>query len=135
MKKLLILFTLIFALTFVNNETQAQAINYPFGGAGVTTSDNDSLTLNLNVYNLVEFVEIESTTLDTILTINVPDVSYVRRGAELYIKATADGTNRDISFGTNITGTANTVTASKTDILYFIFDGSAYLLVSSNQIN
>lgn len=132
MKRLLILLSIVFAFTVT---TQAQAINYPFGGAGVTTSDADSLTLALEVDNLVEFVTIDSTTLDTILTINVADVSSVRTGAELYIKATADGTDRDISFGTNITGTDNTVTANKTDVLYFIFDGSAYLLVSSNQID
>ena len=113
--------------------TQAQGVNYPFGSAGYTQSDADSLTLDIDVNNLVEFVEIDSTTLDTILTVNCADVSGLKRGSELYVIATADDTDRVITWGTNLTGTAETVTALKTDIFHFIFDGSTYRLTSANQ--
>lgn len=130
MKKLLILLSIVFAFAFV---AEAQSVNYPFGAAGYTQSDSDSLTLAISVDNLVEFVEIENTTLDTILTVNCADVSSIKRGAELYVIATADTSDREITWGTNLTGGAETVTATKTDIFYFVFDGSTYRLVSAKQ--
>src|SRR6056297_666178 len=110
MKKLLALLIFAVALT-ISVDVSAQ--QFPFGDAGYTSSTTDSLTLSVTPTNLVEFVEIDSTTLDTILTINLASTASVRRGAQMYIIATSDDTDRDISFGTNITGTDETVTATK----------------------
>ena len=128
------LFFAIIAMVFCSVAVQAQIFNFPIGSATEVTSDDDSLTISLTPKNSVEFVTIASTTLDTNTTINVT-TTYAKTGYIIYIKATADATTRGITFGTGITGTVDSVTASKTDIFQAVFDGTNYLITTAKQTN
>ncbi len=61
------------------------------------------------------------------VTINLTPDAQLTRGAKLYLKATADGTNRVITFGAGFTATAVTVTANTTFTRAFVFDGTTFL--------
>ena len=68
-------------------------------------------------------------TLTGAVTINLTLNSQLTRGAKLYLKATADGTNRVITLGTGFDDDASniTVTASTTFCRTFVFDGTAFV--------
>lgn len=132
MKKIILLGALLALLV---GSSYGQNLRYPFGAATAVTSDADSLTLALSPTNALEVVTITAETLDTILTINVTIGAQARIGDMLLIEATADGSNRAITFGTGITGAANTVTATKTDVLTAIYNGTAYIVIARRNEN
>lgn len=128
MKKFLTVISLLFVFVIGANAQQ-----FPFGDATYTATTTDSLTLSFTPTNLVEFIHIDSTALDTNMTLNIANTYSVRRGAQIYITATADGSARTITFGTNVTGVANEVTATKTDMIHLVYDGTVYRVVSAIQ--
>jgi hypothetical protein len=126
------------------NQTSARIIttdnplyynSYPFGAIDYITSTTDSLTLAVTLDEQVTYLDISSGTLDTNLTINATVDSKVKKGAIVYIETTADGTNRTVTFGTKLTMTALTNTASKTFITTFMYDGTNYKAIAQRQID
>jgi len=73
------------------------------------------------------FLEVDTLTGAT--TLNVTTGAEVGIGAEMVIKLTADGTNRVVTPGTNLAGTAVTVTASTTKYLLAKYNGSNWVLI------
>lgn len=123
--RILILFALVFCLQ------SAQAQVYPFGPADFYAVDSD-VTISLSIDNTVTFVEMS---LDTAATVNITPVSGLYKGSMLYLKITSDGTGRDVTLGTNITGTTVSGVANKTKLVAAIFDGDDFFVVSENQID
>lgn len=72
-------------------------------------------------------------TADTNITFDV-STSYVRPGAMIYIKVTADASNRIVTFRDNITATTDTITATKIKTYVFWYDGTGYILISSQAV-
>jgi hypothetical protein len=100
-------------------------ILYPTGDADIESVSTYSSTMTLTVDNEENIVTLPTLTGAT--TLSVTAGSELKKGAKLRVRATADGTNRVITFGTGITGAAFTVTASKTVLLSFIFSGNSFL--------
>lgn len=69
-------------------------------------------------------------TLTGAVTINLTLDAQLTRGAKLYLKATADATNRVVTFGAGFTATAITVTANTTFNRTFVFDGTTFIPVN-----
>lgn len=130
--KRLILF-LILAISFAA-ASHAQAIKFPFGNATTHTSDGDTIAVALTPANSVDYFTITNKTMDAALTVNL-NVTKAKTGHILYIEVTADGTNRNLTFGTGMTGTVLTVSASKTFIVMAVFNGTKYVVVSTKQMN
>ncbi len=114
-------------------ETKSQVV-WPFANATTTTSTADTITLDLGtVFNTMNVVTISAATLDSALTVNISTLSDVRVGSVLQVWATADGYAEVITWGTNITGSATTVTANKTDAITFMYNGTAFIKTTEIQ--
>jgi len=98
-------------------------IKFPFGDADVQALD-DGATLALEVNNTKT---IATVSLSQAATLNVTPNAELPAGSELHLKVTSDGTGRDVTLGTNITGPTLSGTASKTKVATFVYDGSAFL--------
>lgn len=70
---------------------------------------------------------LQPATLTGAVTINLTPDPQLTKGAKLYLKVTADGTGRVVTFGTGFTATAVTVTASTTFTRTFVYDGTTFL--------
>lgn len=122
------------AIGFLTVQAQTSAVKFPMGKSTILTSDGDTIAITLAPKNTVEFVTITNKTMDAALTVNVTTTG-AQAGYILYIEVTADGSNRILTFGTGMTGTALTVTASKTFIIQAVFNGSKYVVVNTKQEN
>ncbi|MCF8218711.1 MAG: hypothetical protein K9J21_06985 [Bacteroidales bacterium] len=135
MKNLLILLIATLALSFISTETTCQNIRYPYGDASVSsvTIDNDgSATADTtsNVWNTLNF---KTVTTDSDITLNL-DVGDMMDGSVYYFKVKADtATNITVSFGDNLTGTDETLTASKTDLYRFVWYIDSFYITSAKQ--
>jgi len=85
-------------------------------------------TLAVTVKQMETFLQ--PATLTGAVTINLTLDAQLTRGAKLYLKVTADGTARVVTFGTGFTATAITVTASTTFTRTFVFDGTTFLPIN-----
>lgn len=132
MKKLILF--LILTIGFLTVQAQTSGVKFPMGKSTIVTSDGDTAAITLTPKNTVEFVTITNKTLDAALTVNVT-TTHAQAGYILYIEATADGSNRVLTFGTGMTGTALTVLASKTFIIQAVYNGSKYIVVNTKQEN
>lgn len=98
-------------------------VKFPFGPADVITM-TDAATIALEITNTKT---IASVSLSQAATINVTPEDDLPIGSELHLKVTSDGTARDVTLGTNITGPTLAGTISKTKVQTFVYDGSAFL--------
>lgn len=131
MKKLLIILT---ALLFVSLSSEAQ-IRWPFGGANtVTGGTNDTLDISSQLSRGMNNYVI---TNDTNMVINVTTVNSNWEFGDLLIISATEGTaNADtIRYGTNITGTATPIPSGKTKIITFLFNATAWVKISEQQID
>lgn len=64
-------------------------------------------------------------------TLNATIGSDVERGAILNVKAKSDGTARSLTFGTGFTAPAVSGTISKTKVVSFIYNGTAFLPIAA----
>jgi hypothetical protein len=99
-------------------------VMYPFSEV---QSPAYAATLAINVNQMDTFLQ--PATLTGAVTINLTLNPKLSAGAMLFLKATADGTNRVITLGTgfNAASTAITVTASTCFCRSFVFDGTSFL--------
>lgn len=96
---------------------------FPFASADAVTM-TDGATIALTVSNSKT---VASVSLSQAATINVTIGSGVPVGAELVLKITSDGTGRDVTCGTNLTGPVIAGVAGKTKVASFVYDGSAFV--------
>lgn len=130
MKRIL---SLIFVLVIATSFCFSQVIKYPFGSATELTSTTDSLTVEFAISNTVTYIDIDSTTIDTNLTINLDIASGVEVGDLVYIQTVSDDTDRTITFGTGMENTALTNTATKTFVTAFVYDGVIFRAFGQKQ--
>lgn len=107
-------------------------IKFPFGAAD-TVAKAYAATVSATIDNMCTVLTVAQMT--GAATLNLTLDTNLEVGAVLYVKTSADGTNRVITWGTGMTGNAYTNTASKSVIHKFVYDGSTFNLVSSNQLN
>lgn len=69
-------------------------------------------------------------TLTGAVTINLTLDAQLTPGAKLYLKVTADATQRVVTLGTGFTATAITVTASTCFCRTFVYDGTSFIPVN-----
>lgn len=104
---------------------------YPYGfRKAVTLTNAAAITIDARnttlTYAKVSIAQ--ATTLDA-------NVANSIVGDVIYLEVTADTTNRVITYTGNITGVAYTVTASKTVLLGFVYNGSKFIAASVLQVN
>lgn len=73
--------------------------------------------------------------LDTAATLNLTIDSETKIGTPLYVRASSDGTGRNLTPGTGMTGTAIAGVANKTKVSTFIYDGSTFVHAGTQQID
>lgn len=110
-----------------------RTVQYPDGDitvldvASAATMDADEIKNSETNINISEMAA--NGTLN--LTVN----SAVRAGANLTVKAISDGTGRTLTLGTGMMGVAFAITASKTAVLTFKYDGTTFINTSAILIN
>ena len=130
MKKVKLLLVSFFAILAIScmQETKAQSVVFPFGPSSTVISSADSLTLDLGtIYNTNTMVTIDSSTLDAPLTVSIGTLNSVRTGSVLTVKARASSGDEIITWGTNMTGLNDTITATKQVVIPFIYDGTGFI--------
>jgi hypothetical protein len=103
---------------------EKQEVLFPFSDK---QTPDFAATLPVTVKQMNTFLQ--PATLTGAVTINLTLDAQLSPGAKLYLKATADGTNRVITLGTgfNAASTAITVTASTCFCRTFVFDGTSFV--------
>lgn len=107
-------------------------IKYPFGVAD-SQAPAYAATIAATINNTETVITPD--TLTGAATLNLTINSEMPVGANLTVIATADGTNRVLTFGTGMSGAAYTVTASKTVALSFKYTGAKFVNTAVIQLN
>jgi len=129
MKRILIIL-LLCAFTF-----SMQAQRWPFGNVNAVTNQvND--TVDISSY-LIRGMNYYIPNNDTNMVINVTTLdSELELGDLLVIEGTEGSASADtLRYGTNITGLYDAIPVGKTAIVTFIFNGTAWVKLSTVQIN
>lgn len=130
MKKLILLISLcVFAFSL-----NAQ-IRWPFGAANaITGGTNDTLDISAELTRGLNYYII---TNDTNMVINVTTVDNSwSKGDLLIIEATEGTASADtIRYGTNITGLYDAIPSGKTRLVQFIWNATAWVKLSTVQID
>lgn len=104
---------------------------FPFGPASAETLTYAS-TIAASVNNSKTILSVAMTGN---ATLNLTIGAGTRVGSELYVKITSDGTARDLTPGTGMTGTAVAGVISKTKVATYVYDGTTFVHVATQQIN
>lgn len=104
---------------------------FPFGPASTATLTS-AATIAASVNNTVTILTVA---LDTNATLNLTVAADTRVGSLLFVRASSDGTARSLTPGTGMTGTAISGTISKTKIISFVYDGTAFRHTGTQQID
>jgi len=110
----------------------SKTLKWPFGPAD-SQSAAYSATIAASIANSRTELTIAQMTGAATLNLTIGDE--VEIGDELVVRVSADATNRVLTAGTGMTAPAFTVTASKSFVLTYCFDGTNFTLKSSAQIN
>jgi hypothetical protein len=104
---------------------------FPFGPATVVTLAS-AATLAASVNNSATIIKVS---LDTAATLNLTVDPATKVGSMLYVVVGSDGTARNLTPGTGMTGTAVAGTISKTKIASYVYDGLTYKHTGTQQID
>jgi len=107
-------------------------VSYPTGAMNIKTPAY-AATQAVTVESKKEYINLGELTGATTVNLTVP--ADQPAGAELFIKAKSDATARTVTLGTGFVGTAQAGVISKTKLMYFVYNGTAYEHVSTNQID
>jgi hypothetical protein len=105
---------------------------FPFGAADAQ-SKAYAATIAATITDAKTFLTLGQ--LTGAATLNLTVDPQLEAGAELLIKTSVDGTNRVLTPGTGMTGTAQTLTANKSQLLVYVYDGTAFLHAGTTQLN
>jgi hypothetical protein len=111
---------------------QEPTLSYPFGRIDKQSVDF-AAAIELDIRNQKTLVEVGTMSADCTLTAN--PAHDLEAGAELIVKLTSDATARAATLGTGFTGTSIAGTISKTKYAAFVYDGSKFVHLSTNQVN
>ncbi|PTN08046.1 hypothetical protein C8N47_11186 [Mangrovibacterium marinum] len=104
---------------------------YKYGNrSAVTLTSADTVAVSPNNLTLTY----ATVAMDADIVFNV-DVSNSPPGDRIILDLTADGTDRTATFGTNITGLAETISANKNELLEFIYNGTVFKEVAEMAVD
>ena len=106
-------------------------ISYPFGDMD-TQSVDFATSIDLVIKNQKTLVEVGQMTGAMTINVTTPEL---KAGAELIVKLQSDTTARAVTLGTGFTGTSIAGVISKTKYARFMFDGSNFIYMSSQQVD
>lgn len=112
-------------------------IRFPFGRADVralsNTADATALTVSVTNGGLTYVKLNNAITANLTVTFDVdPEIG---AGALLFIEVAASGANRTLSFGTSTaTAVSQTITASQSNVLEFVHNGSKFIMCGNQRI-
>lgn len=109
-----------------------QTLMWPFGEADVQ-SLADAATMEANITNRFTILNIDEMAANGTLNLDINEG--LPAGSILLVKAKSDGTARNLTPGTGMTGTAISGTISKTKYIQFVYDGSTFIHVSTQQVD
>ncbi|HMN90255.1 MAG TPA: hypothetical protein PKD70_06140 [Saprospiraceae bacterium] len=104
---------------------------FPFGAASKKTLAS-AVTLAAGINNTVTIIEVA---LEIAATLNLTVDSETRVGSLLFVKVGSDGTARNLTPGTGMTGTAVAGTINKTKVATYVYDGSTFVHTGTQQID
>lgn len=104
---------------------------FPFGPASTETLTS-AATIAVEVNNTMNILTVA---LDTNTTINLTVDPETKVGSMIVLKAASDGTARSVTPGTGMTGAAISGTINKTKAITFVYDGSTFVHVATQQID
>lgn len=105
---------------------------FPFFEASTYTATSP---VALSISQMVTIYSLASGTSTAATTFNLTIAPQVTAGAILLIQTKSDGTARDFVPGTGITGVTTAGYANKTKWLMFIYNGTSFIHISTNQVN
>ncbi len=144
MKRLILIFTIIgfFFLAFGCQEYSGESgVKFPFGEpdmygqSAVDTAgdeaENDTIATTKNDLLYANFA------IDSTHTIDIVPDDELNTGAVAYLEITNANASVDqtLSFGANIVGNDETLTAGKTSIIHLFYADTSYNVVSVKQID
>lgn len=113
--------------------TGEHVINHPFGPADTQTPAY-AAAINVTVKNRLTVLNIA--TLTGAATLNLTIASGLAVGSKLVVKAKSDGTARDLTPGTGMTGPVVAGVINKTKYQEYIYDGSTFVATAPpNQVD
>jgi hypothetical protein len=107
-------------------------ISYPFGEMDIQAPDY-AASIDIEIKNQKTLVNVAQLTGAITLTAN--PASDLRAGAELIVKLQSDATARTATLSTGFSGTTIAGTISKTKYAYFVYDGTNFVHISTNQVD
>lgn len=107
-------------------------VKFPFGAAD-SVSKVYAATVAATIDNMLTVLTIGQ--LTGACTLNLTLDANLEVGAKLYVQTSADGTGRTITWGTGMSGNAVANTASKSFMHEFVYNGTAFVAVSSLVLN
>lgn len=130
MKKLILIVAL-----FATFSVSAQVVKYPFGAADFSALTVDNDTLYATVNNSVTYLTLSDTLVgNTVMYATIS--SHIKAGDRLYIRSLNGATARTITWKSTYFKAANTTTtANKTKVYSFVFDGSVFVIVGTQQLD
>jgi len=108
-------------------------ISYPFGPMDVQSIDF-AASIDLEIVNQKTLVEIGEMTGALTLTAAATSKE-LYPGAELIIKLQSDTTARDVTLSTGFSGTTIAGVISKTKYATFVYDGTNFVHVGTQQVD
>jgi hypothetical protein len=109
-----------------------KVISYPFGEMDVQSKDY-AASVELAISNQKTLVIVALLT-GAVTLVATPSTD-LKKGAELIVKLQSDGTARAATLSTGFTGTSIAGTISKSKYAYFLYDGTNFVHLSTNQVD
>jgi hypothetical protein len=121
------------ACNFVSPAGLANAKNEVLFPVADVQSKDYAASIALTIKQMITFVTVA--TLTGALTLTASINAQVTKGAMLFVKLTSDGTARDTTLSTGITGTTVAGTISKSKLASFVYDGTTFVHIGTQQLN
>lgn len=100
-------------------------VKWPFGPATVIAPAAHAATVAATIDNAKTFITLP--TMTGAVTLDLTVDADLEAGAELILRALSDGTARDITPGTGMTGPVVAGVISKTKVTRYVYDGSKFV--------
>jgi hypothetical protein len=133
MKKLILLISFVCLITISGN---VQAQRWPFGAANRVslTLTNDTVVISTELKRGLNYYSYSTDTATVIQATNLS--SELKTGDFVFFEVSNTGAdNETVTFSTGLTGAAVTVTAAKTSIIGFVYNGTALKKYLTTQVN
>lgn len=130
MKHILVILTVCLFAVNVNAQ-----VRWPFGEANtISATSADTIDVGASVSKGLNYWDWDS---DTTIVLDATSIdNELNKGDLFFIEATeSTGSADTINYGTGFTGTADPLPSGKTRMILFMYNGTEFRKVSSNQID